>query len=207
MVLSLWTPVRIGSLELPAFQSDDSVWQVSTKATAGGFAYFLPEAERAALSAVTLSWSWRVDRFPTARGDSPEKKAADDYALRVGVLILGDGEAKLSAEFKDATRNLGAKISYVVFYSATDKKDWAGKCFPNPYSERVINCLRMAKQDFSEVLAHPLLDLESVIPISLETRAKLRSAGVWIFADSDNSKTETVASLRGLKFGTDGKLK
>lgn len=191
----------MGSSELPEVHSKNSGWEIRTKGTAGGFTHLLSQNARSPLSDVELVWDWSVGRFPNPVGASPSDKEADDYALRVGILIRGDGEVKLPDSLKEAVLNLGGKVSYVVFYSATNKKDWAGKCLPNPYSERVINCFRLARKTFSQVRAFPLTDLESVIPLKSEASTRLESIGLWVFADSDNSKSESRAHLQHLKIG------
>ncbi len=182
--------------------SENSGWEIRTKGTAGGFTYLLSQNQRSPLSEVEVVWNWSVDRFPNPSEASPLDKEADDYALRVGVLIRGDGEVKLPDSLKDAVRNLGGNVSYVVFYSATNKKDWSGKCLLNPFSERVINCLRLAGKKLSEVRAFPLTDLQSVIPLKSLASSRLESIGLWVFADSDNSKSESQAHLQHLKIGT-----
>lgn len=199
LVLNQWTPVPIGSFALPTVQTSKSGWEIQTAGTAGGFLYPFGADRVRALSDLNLSWSWKVHRFPTLAKTDVNEKDADDFALRVGVLIGGDGEASLPKDFEKAVRGLNDKVSYVLFYSATDRKEYAGKCFKSPFSNRVVNCLKSAGLEPSSVRVTPLSDLVSVLPVSPSLQGRLVATGIWVFADSDNSKSTSQATLSHLE--------
>ena len=199
LVLNQWTPVPVGSFALPSIQSSKNGWQIQTAGTAGGFLYPFGADRVRALSDLNLSWSWKVDLFPTLAKTDVNEKDADDFALRVGLVIGGDGEASLPKDFDKAVHGLKDKVSYVLFYSATDRKEYAGKCFKSPFSNRVVNCLKMAGRDLNSVRVTPLSDLLSVLPVSPSLQGRLIATGIWVFADSDNSKSASQATLSQLK--------
>ncbi len=194
----------MGTLDLPSIQSASGGWKVETEGAAGGYAYLLPEKERRRLVETNLLWSWSVDQFPVTRATSPSDKAADDYALRIGLLIRGNGELQMPQSLAEAALKSVGKISYILFYSATERPDWNNRCFRNPYNDRVFNCLRLASGKRSEVRPSPYSDLSTVLSLSDESLSKLEAAGIWIFADSDNSKTKSKARLYDLKVGGAG---
>lgn len=193
----------MGNTDFPLIQSAIDGWKVETKAGAGGYAYLFPENERKRLADTNLLWSWSVKEFPQTKAVTPLDKGADDYALRVGLLVRGNGEVQMPPALKEAARKCGI-VSYVLFYSATDKRDLANQCFKNPFNDRVVDCLEFASEQRSEVKSSPLLDLSGVLTLSKDDLSKLEVVGVWIFADSDNSKSTSKAHLYQLRLGSAG---
>lgn len=194
----------MGTLDLPLFQPENGGWKIETAATAGGYAYLFPEKERKRLTETNLLWTWSIAQFPVTKAASPLDKAADDYALRVGLLVRGDGEVQMPPNLQEASRRIGGNISYVLFYSATDRRDWADQCFRNPYNDRVVDCLKLADRKRSDIRPLPFSDLSKALSLPNEILSKLEVVGVWIFADSDNSKTRSKAHLYQLSVVSSG---
>lgn len=193
----------MGNIEFPSIQPKIDGWKVETKAGAGGYAYLFSEKERRRLTDANLLWSWSVEEFPQTKAASPLEKATDDYALRVGLLVRGDGEVQVPPTLQEAARKCGG-VSYVLFYSATHKRDLVNQCFKNPFNERVVDCLKFADGKQSGVKSSPLSDLSRALSLPSDTLSKLEVIGVWIFADSDNSKSKSKAHLYKLRFGSAG---
>jgi len=192
-------PIHIGSFALPSIETKKEAWQIGTRETAGGYVYPLPRTQLRPLARDAFAWTWKVDRFPSVKTADPSAKEADDYAVRVGILIRGNGEASMPGDLEKVASKLQDKVSYVLFYSACDRKELLRRCFKNPFSDRVINCLIPAGGKPTPVRVFPLDDLKSVISISSEVEARLSAIGIWIFADSDNSKSESQATLAQLR--------
>ena len=197
LALSQWTPIPINSMTLPKFESAEKTWKITTKENAGGMAWVFPKREH--FDNPAIYWTWKVEQFPEVSTYSPLRKKGDDYALRVGTLISGDKEMDLPPELAKVAQKFSLKLSYIVFYLATDRKEWEGRCEPNPFSDRVLNCFRITGKKFTDRTERPLQDLSKALNLSPTVQSKLSVAGLWVFADSDNSKSQSVSYLKDLK--------
>ena len=195
MALGQWSLVPIGKMPLPNIKEHQGVWEIATNGNAGGIAYLLPEKTRNETHAPVLSWTWNVEKFPAVRDKSPLSKDGDDYAIRVGALVSGDRAMRIPTDLAKIVEPLGIMISYVVFYSATDRESWTNRCAVSPYSERIITCFRSVGAKLSSQTEAPLKDLGNTLSLQPSERSKLGLVGVWIFADSDNSKSSSLSHL------------
>jgi len=191
-----WTPIPIKST-LPKVVGTDSSWQVTTNNSAGGFFYKLTAPAEGDFS--KISWKWRVDKFPTVTPKAPFTKDTDDYALRVGVVFSNHKKnIKLHSEIEKAVGS-EAKVSYVVFYNASSLASSECVCEKSPYNDYILNCQIPVQKEFSNVERSPVVDLIKGFKVGAEESKKIRVVGIWIFADSDNSHSESEAYLANLR--------
>jgi hypothetical protein len=199
LLLSQWVPVRMGPLPFPSFVEKQSGWEIQTEASAGGQAYCIPPGRRLPLAHTQLQWEWKVDEFPVTSATSPLEKKSDDFALRVGLLLSGDGAVALPPDLAKLADKLSAEVSYVVFYATTNNEAWANRCTINPFSKRVLNCLVLAGPQLSKGRANPHTDVQTALGLPTEKISKLQAVGLWIFADSDNSKTKSKGFIKNIQ--------
>src|SRR5690606_34523569 len=103
---------------------------------------------------MSLSWAWRVLKFPTNALRFPLEKNNDDFALRVGILV-SDGSAVIPVpkKFRAVIADKGLPLSRVVFYCATPAGVAERACEPSPYHARIFNCPRPARRGLTKTVA------------------------------------------------------
>ena len=200
MAINQWTAVPIGSQRIPDLIANEKEWRVKTEGNAGGFAYLTPQSTDSASRLVQVHWDWRVETFPRAAPKIPFEKSTDDYALRVGVL-LSDGEERVNVprNIKDLLKAKDLNLSYVVFYCAVASVPNGQACAISPYNDHIVNCLVGADSKYRRIEEFPVEDAIKYFKLSENEGKRLRPIGLWIFADSDNSRSSSVAGLRALE--------
>lgn len=200
LAINQWTPVPIGSQNLPDVKSTDREWAIKTDGNAGGFVCLLPAPTTPSSQTVRLSWEWRVSTFPKTTPKIPFEKSADDYALRVGALLSDSEEGiKVPQRIEDLLKEKNLKLSYVVFYCAVSSVPNGPLCAISPYNDHIINCLVGADSTYRKVAASPIEDAMRYLKLQESEKRLLKVIGLWVFADSDNSRSSSEAGLRTLE--------
>lgn len=200
MSLNQWTEVRISPTKHLTIITDGGRWNVSTKNSAGGYAYLFPNPTTIGASGVRVSWRWQVRKFPRMTSILPFHKTNDDYALRIGILVAnGSGNIRVPPSIQGLLNARQSKLSYVLFYCAKPLTQEGDSCGKNPYNDRILNCLRPATDQSMDISVAPLEDLARTFQLSYEQAQKLQIIGVWIFADSDNTRSESDADLESIR--------
>ena len=198
LILNQWVPVPIGSQPLPQVESLGGGWRIQTQGNAGGWAFLLPQPIG---PQAKLAWEWKVAQFPSAQTQFPFEKGSDDYAIRVGALLTnGSDEIRAPQAMKKLLQDHQVKLSYVVFYSATRSAPPTEKrCGLSPYSDQIVYCLIEVGPQVSKSQVQPIEEAIQAFKLPSTQRAKLKLLGLWLFADSDNTKSSSKAELSGLK--------
>ncbi len=142
----------------------------------------------------------------------PSTRDNDDFALRVGFLFdWGVSAIGVNRRFKSLAKERKIHLSGVVFFSAVsdsvmnEKLDQKAKkngqnrpienCGRSPYHHQIINCVLATPENkvlkAEAGLETPLLSFFS-LPFSEKQKAHFyRWVGIWLFADSDDSRSRT----------------
>ena len=203
-VLSQWTPFNIELKGSPQFTPEGRSLRIITESEAGGVAYFLKEPVQVGESDCILRWKWKVDDFPAAKPSFPLSKADADFPLRVG-LLLSDGEWRipLPRKFRKAVDRKGFALSRVLFYSAVRAENTAGQggqCGPSPYHDKFLICTLPASGTEQSMEVKIGRDLKRGFALDADKIRELRIFGIWLFADSDNSKSRSSAVVSDIQF-------
>lgn len=205
--LEHWTAMPISGRALPEFKVVSQAWNIRTRGSAGGYVQFLEEALLSRAGNLALSWDWKVTRFPKTRPNFPFEKSDDDFAIRVGVLI-SDGEEQIPVpgEFKKVLMERKQRVAFVVFYCAISKELMKGalkpSCGTSPYHDHVVNCLLPSQGDWLTNVVFPIKDAIDSLKIPEARRKKLKVIGFWVFADSDNTESDSMGELRSISVKT-----
>ena len=194
-----WIQVNLPSKEIPIVTAVDGGFRLTTRHSAGGFAYLLQNPIEVT-DEMKLSWQWMISRFPSTIISKAVDKNNDDYALRVGVLF-SDGKRTMTMppSLKDQLSKNGRNLSYVVFYCATPESEPVPTCIQNPFSSNVLNCLKRAGTTKKQESVFPGLDLKRSMALSGQETSQLKIIGLWLFADSDNAASESDAWVSQLE--------
>ncbi len=191
MSLKEWSPTKIVA-DLPAVTETNSTWKITSDHSAGGYFYELPKEN----PRTVISWQWKVDTFPSVTPRKPFDKASDDYPLRVGIVLTnGDDNIRVPPGIK--TKEL-PKISYVAFYVASNLPEKECACDTSAYNKYILTCQVPVGKEITRVKKQPIEETARHFHLEGEKRA-LKALGIWIFADSDNSKSKSDATLGRLE--------
>ncbi|MGE3535700.1 MAG: DUF3047 domain-containing protein [Parachlamydiales bacterium] len=191
-----WTPIKVNSHDLPKISSENQEWRIVTNNSAGGYASLFKEA--IPLGKFKLAWEWRVLKYPKVNTVLPFKKENDDSALRVGLLISGDSEnISIPRPLKKTLDEKNYKLTNILFYSSENVPD--EKCGISPYQKGILYCLKHSESQWKTVDTNPMTDLVKGYGISPDQAQKLKVIGLWIFADSDNSESDSESFIRKIQ--------
>jgi hypothetical protein len=208
MTLAEWTKVPIQSRTFPDIKNANDSQIYQTKGSAGGLAYFFRPPLLQNGKIPTLSWTWVVKKHPASHPTFPLDKDNDDYALRVGaVLSNSKDEIKVPSSMVSLLKAAKDHVSYVIFYCATrasnDAEPIKQKCGISPYNDHIMNCLMPVSQMSTPVRTHPVEDAANLWHFPDEVRKSVKMIGIWTFADSDNTHSESEAEITKLKVTED----
>lgn len=181
--LALWQPAQFQKIPPAQFQEIHQTFKIETDKTAGGRVFWLkvPIEKKA-----ELAFEWNVERFPTAHYSVPLSRKEDDFAIRIGVLYGHTDSEKSSLsvapEFEEQLKKQHRSLESIVFYVAVPQGAGLSGCFPSPYPQ-ISYCPVEAGQK------------HSVFKTSVEIPAESKILGIWVFADSDNTKSASLAAL------------
>ncbi len=204
-VLSQWMPFNIEIKGSPEIKVVQSSLRIMTHGDAGGYAYFFNEPLRMSDGLTQMSWKWKVDQFPNTMPKVPYTKKNEDFALRVGFLF-SDGKARipLPGKLRREFRKRKETLSYVLFYCAVPGKalkDGGRTCGKSPFHNSIVNCMRKATaESLEEITVNPFKDIQAKFKLNSRQMKRLKIVGVWLFADSDNSKSMSQADIADIQF-------
>lgn len=198
LVLSDWMPLSTQIKGSPKVKVEGSTLSITTEGEAGGFAYFLEKPISISGNNFDVNWKWQVSQFPDVIPTIPFKKSEEDFALRVGML-LSDGTSRipLPGNFGKEFEKRKQALSYVLFYCASQNRA-KRQCGRSPYHRNIVNCLNPAGKKQNSVMVTPFKDIKQFLGKRPETK-KLEVVGVWLFADSDNSRSRSNAMVSDIK--------
>jgi hypothetical protein len=192
--LDQWTATNFTS-KAPVFAETKQEWTISTKDSAGGYVYLLPDVETG-----DISWEWSVQKFPSARPVFPFDKKNDDYAVRVGVLFWSGGKSlSLPSSMEKILEAKKLVVSHALLYGAVSETSSDLRCGSSPYQDRIVYCPKPARTEITKTTVSPIRDIADALHLDDVEKKRLRIVGFWVFADSDNSSSESVATLRNLE--------
>lgn len=196
--LDLWIPFSFPNIPVSNFdyQQVNKSLKISSHKSASGYVYIFPDP--VAINEVQISWQWSVEKFPDIKNILPISNLSDDFALRLG-LLLDDGKRsiKLPSQLEGELKKKNLNVSYVNFYLAVPNENVP--CFLSPNDSFINYCLKLVNSNLksenitSEMLAKDLNNIKSF--------ATLKLIGLWIFADSDNSKSTSLGTIRNIQIG------
>lgn len=194
--LDQWTPIKVNSHDLPNVIVEKQEWRIATNNSAGGYASLFKKA--VPLGKCKLSWEWKVLKYPKVDIALPFEKKNDDSALRVGLLLSGDVEnIKVPNPLKTTLDERNYKLTNILFYSSGNLPD--EKCGISPYQKGILYCLKHSESQWKTVDTNPMTDLVKAYGISSDQVQKLKVIGLWIFADSDNSVSDSESFIRKIQ--------
>lgn len=194
--LEQWTPVPINSGPLPQISSAKNEWTIETNKTAGGYVYLLPE--KISLASTRINWDWKVLKYPEVKVSIPFQRKNDDFAIRLGVLVEGTKSViDIPKSMSNSLDSKKYKLSYIVFYSAA--QEGGEQCDRSPYQNHILYSLKQGSSEWSGVSASPSADLSRQFHLSDSEIKNLKIIGVWLFADSDNSKSQSQGFIRNIR--------
>jgi hypothetical protein len=199
--LEQWTAVPISGKAMPELRGVNQTWTLKTRGSAGGYVHFLEKPITLESGYVSISWEWMVRKFPRTRPVLPFVKSEDDYAIRIGALI-SDGEKQIPVhgDFKKILEERKQTVAFVLFYCAVPIEQMKffekSSCGSSPYHDHVANCVLPAGEPWSKNAVSPFKDAMGSFQVSDSQRKKLTLIGFWIFADSDNSNSDSEAELK-----------
>jgi len=178
----------------------ENAWEISTNNSAGGYAHLFPEPIEKKGKDLQVTWSWSTQVFPKINSKNLFQKDGDDFPLRIGVLLSGGGsEISVPMDLKKTLDSRNYRVSHIMFYSAAQldqKSPIEGK---SPYSSKIAYQL-IPNSDASQLTAvNPFADVKRLFKFDSEKLESLKIIGLWIFADSDNSRSSSLATLENLR--------
>ncbi|MBC7693803.1 MAG: DUF3047 domain-containing protein [Methylotenera sp.] len=208
MDLAKWQKAPMPGKDFPVITEMKNAWRLQSTHSAGGYVYWLPEPLRVTdenggnlKQVFEATWKWKVLRLPKTQPKIPVTKNNDDFAVRVGFL-WSDGKNRLSAmDGVQKKLKVRHEVSEVLLYNAVADVDPTHSCGASPYDAKILYCLLPSTPQMQEVQVFPLGDLLK----SLEPEAKREIAvrplsliGLWVFSDSDDSKSSAESQLMDL---------
>lgn len=168
--------------------------QIESDDDLGGYAYKLSRPiELSQKTKVRIEWN--VKKYPNVTPRKPFVKKQDDYPVRVGLILSGGVKAKIPSS---VTKRLPFKqdISNIVYYGpAKSKEKKELQCGNSPHNDYAVYCAILAPEGENKVEDQPLIRLQEVKSLNYPTKL----LGIWIFADTDDSESESKVLLKKIE--------
>lgn len=193
---SAWVKTNFPFKFAPNYKFQNKTIQIISDDDLGGYAHrFKTPIDLS--EAVELKLKWQVKKFPSVLPELPFKKKQDDYPLRVGLILGGGSPAKIPDAVKKRLP-FKQQISHIVYYgpvtSKVSKKD--KYCGNSPHNDYAVYCAVPSSLKSQEFSFKPLVDLKEVKTI----KYKPKLMGLWLFADTDDSESESEIILKAIEF-------
>ncbi len=196
--IGLWKETPVKSLPLPAVSvQPGSIWSLSTQGNAGGYAWRLPKP--VVWSAVErVSWRWKAQRHPDPRNTGLIglfKPLADDAAVRVG-FVFDSGASNLPLPEAWKTETDRDNISHVIFHNLVSQHH-KPSCSSSPLT-RHITYRNVPHAESTRFALHQETpeSISTCLPAAEALSETSRLIGIWVFADSDDSRSQSKAALQ-----------
>lgn len=192
-----WHETSFWFKKAPDFQFTKQGLSIQTEAAVGGYFYLLPQA-RDLGPETWLQVKIQILKQGPGPVAIPFLKQEDDYALRIGLVLAGGPPAKIP---KLVAKKLPVKtaISQVLYYNFRQQSSKEIDCGASPHNDYATYCLVSVGEGEQEIVLKPWLDLKRS-PVK-PTMLKPELLGIWLFADTDDTKVLASARLLSLGIG------
>ena len=191
--LSQWKETSFPFKSSPDFTQEGKSLRVATDDDVGG--YFFPLSEPRLITDKTrVMVNIKVDKFPKVKPVIPYDKKQDDYALRIGLVVGGGPEAKLPSAVKSRLK-LKYPVSNMLYLNITDAKFTGEACGKSPHNDYSVYCGLSSDLKGGEIHYPVLAPLKRIKKIDYQGKL----LGVWLFADTDDSDSESNILIRSIK--------
>lgn len=191
---SHWTKTNFPFKFAPDYSFKNSQITIESDDDLGGYAHKLSESipinEKSKIVV-----KWQVDKYPKVTPQLPFDKKNDDYPVRIGLIISGGPKAEIP---KSVLKRLPFKkeISNIIYYGPIKQHKLSNYfCGESPHNSYAVYCAVPGTKRDKEFTAFPYRDLKSV----KKSKYKAEILGVWLFADTDDSESESKVTLKSIK--------